>query len=194
MSDNAQLMVTQILRQIATAEDPQVQPAQLLPLVYDQLRGLAGSYLNRENPGHTLQATALVHEAYMKLVDQDQADLQGKTHFFAVSAQAMRRLLVDHARGRNRLKRAGDQQRVTLNPEIQLPAGKDMDMADLIGLDQALTRLAELDPRQAQVVEMRCFGGMNVEEVALALGVSRRTVEGDWTHARAWLKRCLSGE
>ena len=163
----------------------------LLPLVYDEFRALARHYLAQERCNHTLQPTALVHEAYMKLVDQTRVDWQGRSHFFAVAAQAMRRILVDHARSRQRDKRGGGRARVVLYEAVALSPQKD---EDVLALDEALERLAALDARQAKVVELRFFGGLSVEEVAEALGVSKRTVEGDWTFARAWLSRELRSD
>ena len=188
----------------------------LLELVYDDCRRLAASYLKRENAGHTLQPTALAHEVYLRLIEQERVDWKGRTHFMAIAAQAMRRLLIDHARGRNRIKRGGagvsgadDEggavgwRRVSLDaggadgsmPAIADPtgAGRESDV-DVERLDKVLAELAELDERQAKVVEMRFLAGMTVEEVAEALGVSKRTVEGDWTMARAWLRKRLSEE
>ncbi len=169
----------------ATAEE-------LMPLVYDELRRLARGYMSRETPGHTLQPTALVHEAYLRLVDTSQVSWQGRTHFFAVGARVMRRLLIDHARGRGRQKRGGELHRVTFSEVLPHMAEKDLDFNQVLGLNDALDRLAELDERQATVVELRFFGGLTVPEVAHVLGVSQRTIEGDWTHARAWLKRELA--
>jgi RNA polymerase sigma-70 factor (ECF subfamily) len=163
----------------------------LLPLVYDEFRALARHYLAQERANHTLQPTALVHEAYMKLVDQTRVDWQGRSHFFAVAAQAMRRILVDHARSRQRDKRGGGRARVVLDEAVALSPQKD---EDVLALDEALERLAMLDPRQAKVVELRFFGGLSVDEVAEALSVSKRTVEGDWTFARAWLSRELRND
>jgi len=178
--------VTEVLAQLRGGD--QKAADRLLPMVYDEFRALARHYLGQERLNHTLQPTALVHEAYMKLVDQTRVDWQGKSHFFAVAAQAMRRILVDHARSRQRDKRGGGRARVALDEAVALSPQKD---EDVLALDEALERLAKLDPRQAKVVELRFFGGMNVEEVAQALGVSKRTVEGDWTFARAWLSREL---
>ena len=179
--------VTQVLEQLAEGDKRAAD--KLLPLVYDEFRALARHYLAQERANHTLQPTALVHEAYMKLVDQTRVDWQGKSHFFAVAAQAMRRILVDHARSRQRDKRGGGRARVVLDEAVALSPQKD---EDVLALDEALEKLSGLDPRQAKVVDLRFFGGMNVEEVAQALGVSKRTVEGDWTFARAWLSRELS--
>jgi RNA polymerase sigma-70 factor, ECF subfamily len=180
--------VTKVLEEIRNGDERAAD--RLLPLVYDEFRALARHYLAQERGNHTLQPTALVHEAYMKLVDQSRVDWQGRSHFFAVAAQAMRRILVDHARSRQREKRGGGRARVVLDEAVALSPQKD---EDVIALDEALERLAALDPRQAKVVELRFFGGLSVEEVAHALGVSKRTVEGDWTFARAWLSRELRG-
>ncbi len=160
----------------------------LLPLVYNEFRALARHYLAQERANHTLQPTALVHEAYMKLVDQTRVNWQGRSHFFAVAAQAMRRILVDHARSHQRDKRGGGRARVVLDEAVALSPQKD---EDVLALDEALERLAAIDPRQAKIVELRFFGGLSVEEVSEALGVSKRTVEGDWAFARAWLSREL---
>ena len=181
--------VTEVLNQMRGGDTRAAD--KLLPLVYDEFRALARHYLSQERGNHTLQPTALVHEAYMKLVDQTRVDWQGRSHFFAVAAQAMRRILVDHARSRQREKRGGGRARVLLDDAVALSPQKD---EDVLALDEALERLAALDPRQAKVVELRFFGGMSVEEVAQALSVSKRTVEGDWTFARAWLSRELRTE
>jgi RNA polymerase sigma-70 factor, ECF subfamily len=162
----------------------------LLPVIYDQLRALAGSFLRRESPGHTLQTTALVHEAYLKLVVQDQAKYQGRAHFFAVAAQAMRRILVNHARDANRLKRGGGLRRVDLDESMTVATSEPE--VDLVGLDECLERLAALDARKARTVEMRFFAGMTVEDTAEVLGVAPATVKRDWEFARAWLTRELS--
>jgi RNA polymerase sigma-70 factor, ECF subfamily len=162
----------------------------LLPLVYDELRRLAESHLQRERDDHTLQATALVHEAYMKMIDQSRVQWRDRAHFFALASQAIRRILVDHARGRGRKKRVGNRQRLSLN---EVPALEPADVAglqaDLVDLDDALTRLAQEHPEKARVVEMRFFGGLTTEECADVLGVTTRTVERHWTYARAWLYR-----
>ena len=168
----------------ATAEE-------LMLLVYPNLRRLAGKYLTSERVGHTLQPTALVHEAYCKLVDQGEADFHGRTHFFAVSARVMRRVLIDYARARKRSKRGGDRQRVTLVDERQSDELAGLDMEQLLNLNSALERLKKLDSRQAEILELRFFAGLTVKEVAEVLKVSKRTVEGDWAHARVWLQREL---
>ncbi len=189
MGDLDRDRITQMLLDCGGKPPDDPSADDLLPLVYDELRRLAEGYLRRERPGHTLQPTALVHEAYLRLVDQDRVDWQGRTHFLAVGAHMMRRLLIDHARGRGRVRRGGDRQRLTLDDEMAAVAGQDV---DLLALHEALETLAELDERQARIVELRFFAGLRVDEVAQVLGVSRRTVEGDWTHARAWLRRELA--
>jgi RNA polymerase sigma factor (TIGR02999 family) len=165
---------------------------QLIPLVYDELRRLARGYLARERRDHTLQPTALVHEAYLRLVDQSRVNWQGRSHFRAVGARMMRRILIDHARRRGGLKRGGDLQRVRLGDSLLRQPDPDVDLPELLSLNDALDRLAGLDERQARVVELRFFGGLNTAEIAESLGVSERTVEGDWKHGRAWLKRELA--
>ncbi len=177
-------------------EQPQDRPGtdQLMDAVYDELRRLARGYLARERRGHTLQPTALVHEAYLRLVDQTRVDWRGRTHFFAVGAQMMRRLLVDHARRHDRKKRGGDYRQVTLGEAAAPLFARPLERDELLSLSTALDKLAALDERQARTVELRFFAGLKVDEVATALGVSKRTVEADWTHARAWLRRELSPE
>lgn len=162
---------------------------ELMPVVYDELKRRAAALMRRESAGHTLQATALVNEAYLRLINQDRVDWQGRTHFFAVASQIMRRILVDHARTRQRAKRGGGDVKVSLDEGLGLSTERD---ADVLALDQALQKLAEVDPRQAEIVVMRFFGGLTVEEVAAALGVSKRTVEAEWTMIKAWLRRELA--
>jgi RNA polymerase sigma factor (TIGR02999 family) len=166
----------------------------LLELVYEDCRRLAASYLRREGAGHTLQPTALAHEVYMRLIEQDRVSWKGRTHFMAIAAQAMRRLLIDHARGRDRQKRGGGWQRVQLEGAHEPGVETRSSEVDVERLDKVLQELAVLDERQAKVVEMRFLAGMTVEEVAEALGVSKRTVEGDWTMARAWLRKRLTDD
>src|SRR5271167_1958656 len=161
----------------------------LTPQVYDELRGLARRFMKRERPGHSLQTTALVNEAYMRLVDYKGMQWQNRAHFFAVSAQLMRRILVEHAR-RHNLKRGGGVQHVSLE-DTALVCGQQS--ADLVALDEAMDALARLDPRKVQVVEMRFFGGLSVEETAEVLKVSSVTVMRDWNTAKAWLYRELTG-
>ena len=161
----------------------------LTPIVYDELHRLASRYMKRERPGHSLQTTALVNEAYMRLVDYKGMLWQNRAHFFAVSAQLMRRILVEHAR-RHNLKRGGGVQHVSLD-ETAIVGGDRA--ADLVALDDAMDALAQLDARKAQVVEMRFFGGLSVEETAEVLKVSSVTVMRDWSTAKAWLYRELTG-
>jgi len=163
----------------------------LVDLVYDELRQRAESLMKRESPGHTVQATMLVHDAYLKLIHQDRASWNDRNHFFAVAAQTMRRLLVDHARGRKRDKRGGGQVKVSLEEGLGLSSGTD---ADVLAVDQALIRLEEIDPEQARIVELRFFGGLTVDEVAQQLGMSKRAVEAEWTMVAAWLRRELRSE
>lgn len=158
---------------------------QLFALLYDDFRKLAGMYMKRERAGHTLQPTALVHEAYLKLIDQTRVEWHGRTHFFAVGAQAMRRILVDHARRRNRLRHGGGRYRLCLTEGLALSPQRD---EDLLAVDEALQKLTKVDPRQATIVELRFFGGLSVEEVAEAMGLSKRTIEKEWTMVRAWLR------
>ncbi len=161
----------------------------LTPIVYDELHRLAKRYMRRERPGHSLQTTALVDEAYMRLVDYRGMQWQNRAHFFAVSAQLMRRILVEHAR-RHNLKRGGNVQHVALDDTAVVASDRG---ADLVALDEAMKTLARLDPRKMQVVEMRFFGGLSVDETAEVLKVSPVTVMRDWTTARAWLYRELAG-
>lgn len=163
--------------------------AELTPLVYTELRRLARQYLRRERAEHSLRSTDLVHEAYVRLVDQKQAHWQDRAHFFAVSGQIMRRILVDHARARLRDKRGGGVTMLVLNEAIDLPERRSF---ELVALDDALEGLAKLDPQQSRIVELRFFAGLSVEETAAALGVSRTTVNRDWVTARAWLIREIS--
>ena len=156
----------------------------LFPRVYDELRAIAGARLRAERAGHTLSATALVHEAYLKLVNQSRVDWKNRAHFFAVAARAMRRILIDYAEARNAGKRGGGAAFVTLGEES---ASRDSNLDELLAIDQAMTRLAGLDERQARVVELRFFGGMTLEEIAEVLGVSLASVNRDWRTARAFL-------
>jgi RNA polymerase sigma factor (TIGR02999 family) len=164
-------------------------PEELLPLVYGELRKLAHSYLQNERPDHTLQATALVHEAYIRLVDWEKVSWQNRAHFFAVSAQVMRRILVDHAREKKAQKRDGGQ-KLSLDEAISSPA-KDRREIDLIALDEALAALAEFDETQSNIVELRFFGGLTIEETAHALNLSPATVKREWIVAKTWLFRAL---
>ena len=157
---------------------------EVFPLVYNELRKLAASYLRRERSDHTLQATALVHEAYMRLVEQEHANFQNRQHFFGAAAQVMRRILVDYARGRSALKRGSASTRVPLTEAIAMSQDQP---AEMLALDESLTRLASLDSQQAQVVELRVFAGLSVEETAEVMGRSPATVKRDWALAKAWL-------
>ena len=156
---------------------------ELLPLIYDELRRRAAAHIRRERREHTLQPTALVHEAYLRLVEQ-KVEWQNRSHFFGLASEMMRRILVDHARNRKTGKRAGGAIRVELDETVAISEERDI---DLVLLDQALTDLSRLDPRHARIVELRFFGGLNVEETAAVLGISRATVKRDWSMARAWL-------
>ena len=190
MSQVSEHAITQLLQQMSAA--PRTEQAvleQLLPLVYRELRRQAAGYLRKERAGHTLQPTALVHEAYLRLIDQRDVRWQNRAHFFGVAAQAMRRILVDHARGRRRVKRGGADRRVTLTDAALIAEQRSV---DLIDLDGALERLAALDPRQCRVVELRYFGGLSVEETAEALDISPATVKREWAMARAWLSAELN--
>jgi RNA polymerase sigma-70 factor, ECF subfamily len=177
--------VTEFLR--AWSDGDRAALDRLTPIVYDELHRLARRYMKGERPGHSLQTTALVNEAYMRLVDYKRMNWQNRAHFFAVSAQLMRRILVDHARRRN-LKRGGGVQHVSLDQTAMVGSER---AADLVALDDAMNLLGKLDPRKVQVVEMRFFGGLSVEETAEVLKVSAPTVMRDWSTAKAWLYREL---
>ena len=166
----------------------------LFPHVYDEMRRMAGKFMSREYPGHTLQPTALVHEVYLKLVDQTRATWKGRTHFLAVGARVMRRLLINHARDRAAVKRGRSWERVALTAALTGSGRELYDVDQLLSLNRAVDRLAVLDERQAAVVTMRFFGGLTIEQIAHVLDVSPRTVNNDWLHARVWLFRELVGE
>jgi RNA polymerase sigma factor (TIGR02999 family) len=163
--------------------------ARLMPVVYDELRRLAAGYLRRERPGQTIQATALVHEAYLRLIAEQPHQWNDRTHFLAVAALSMRQILVQRARRRNAAKRGGDPERITLDDRLLASSGSSP--VDVIALDEALDRLTALDAQQARIVELRYFGGLTVEEIAETLDISPATVKRHWTLARAWLKREL---
>ena len=165
--------------------------ARLVPVVYEELRRIARRQLRNERTGHTLTTTALVHESYLKLAEQTRAAFQDRTHFLAVASQAMRRILIDYARGHRAARRGGDQQRVDLE-DATVAAVEQSE--SLIALHEALERLEQLDPRQCRVVECRFFGGMTEEETAAALGVTDRTVRRDWLKAKSWLYAELHGD
>jgi RNA polymerase sigma factor (TIGR02999 family) len=177
--------ITEMLRQWSGGKTEVMDD--LLPLIYEELRRRAAAYLRRERPNHTLQPTALVHEAYLRLIDQRQDNWASRDHFFAIAAQAMRRILVDHARGRHRQKRGGSNEDLPL--EDALLAAADESNVDLIALDEAMKRLAKLDPQQERIVELRYFGGLSLDEAANALSISRATAARDWQVAKAWLHR-----
>ena len=179
--------VSGILDRVAAGDQKAV--SKVMPLVYDELRRLAGRYLRRERGGQTLQPTALVHEAYLRLLKDKKQGWQNRTHFLAIAALSMRQVLVERARARGASKRGGAQVRVTLDETLAVHRETSI---DLVALDEALIRLALIDPQQARIVELRFFGGLTVEEAAEALGISPATVKRGWSVARAWLKRELS--
>jgi RNA polymerase sigma factor (TIGR02999 family) len=163
----------------------------LMPLVYDELRRLAGHYLRKERNDHTLQSTALVHEAYLRLAGGHAPNWQNRAHFFGVAAHLMRQILVEHARGRDAAKRGGSTLKLTLDHAVALPHQVDV---DVVALDHALNELSELDAQQGRIVELRFFGGLTIEDTSEALGISPATVKRDWVTARAWLYRAMTGE
>jgi RNA polymerase sigma-70 factor (ECF subfamily) len=181
--------VTQLL--VAWGDGNQAALEKLMPLVYEELRRLAHNYMRREHPAHTLQTTALVNEAYFRLVDQKHMRWQNRAHFFAISAQLMRRILVDHARSHHYAKRGGGAHKVSLDEGAVVA---EEQAADLIALDDALRSLAAIDERKNSIVELRFFGGLSVEETAEALKISPRTVMREWSMAKAWLYRAISHE
>ena len=176
--------VTHLLSELRNGSEDAV--AKLVPLLYRELRRMAAAYLSSERRNHTLQPTALVHEAYLRLVDQKNVQWQNRQHFFGVAAQVMRRILVDHARGHDAVKRGGVVPKVSLEEAIVISQERS---AELLALDEALTRLATLDQQQARIIELRFFGGLTVEETAQVLGISPATVKRDWNMAKAWLNR-----
>jgi RNA polymerase sigma factor (TIGR02999 family) len=181
--------VTVLLKELAAGNREAL--GELVPMVYGQLRAIAARQMAREPTGHTLNPTAVVHEAYLRIAELDRIDWQSRAHFFAVASQAMRRVLVNHAVGLNTLRRGGRRKRVELRDAYQLTAD---DAEEVLALNEALERLETLDARQTRVVECRFFGGMSVGETAAALGVSKATVKRDWAMARAWLNQQLSDE
>jgi RNA polymerase sigma factor (TIGR02999 family) len=181
--------VTQLL--VALRKGSPEAQAKLIPLVYQQLHRLAASYMKRERADHTLQATALVNEAYLRLVDQEVTDWHDRAHFFGVAARLMRQILVDHARGHQAEKRGGMAEKLPLEKALEFSPARSR---ELVQLDDALGSLEQFDPQQARVVELRFFGGLTVEETAEVLGISPRTVKRDWSVARAWLHGELSRE
>ena len=162
---------------------------ELAPLIYNELRRIAGGYLRRERPDHTLQPTALVNEAYLRLIDQSRVNWQNRAHFFGAAARLMRQILINHAEARRAAKRGGETERVSLSAVGHFTVGQDV---DLIALNEALQNLERIDPQQGQVVELRYFSGLTIEEIAEVMGVSPSTVKREWSTARAWLRRELS--
>ena len=187
MTNNEQAQITQLLEQVSAGRDEALE--NLLPVVYRELRRQAAQHLRRERREHTLQPTALVHEAFIRLVDQRNVRWQNRAHFFGIASQAMRRVVVDHARSRQRLKRGGVQDALTLDEAM---LAEDAKSVDVLALDQALTRLAAIDGRQARVVELRYFAGLSVEETADVMSLSAATVKREWAMARAWLHAQLT--
>lgn len=179
--------ITQLLKDWSTGDSN--APAKLIPLVYEELRSLARNYLARERGDHTLQATALVHEAYLRLADQARLDWKDRAHFYGVSARLMRQILVDYARAHNAAKRGGLEQKLTLDEARELPTTSDV---DLVELDGALQNFAQSYPRKSQVVELKFFGGLNAKQIAEVLQLSEKTVLRDWNFAKLWLCRALN--
>jgi RNA polymerase sigma factor (TIGR02999 family) len=179
--------VTQLL--VSWRDGDEGVPSRLMPLVYDELRRLARSYLQRERSDHTLQATALVHEAYLRMVDDSQTCWKDRAHFYGIAARVMRQILVDHARAHNAAKRGGLEQKLSLDEARDLPLNKQV---DLVALDGALESFAQTYPRKSEVVELKFFGGLDTREISEALQVSEKTVLRDWNFAKLWLCRALS--
>ncbi len=187
-SANTSQDISRLLRQ--WSEGNRAAFEELLPLVYEELHRQAARYLRRERAGHTLQTTALIHEAYLRLIDQRDMQWESRTHFFAIAAQMMRRVLVDYARAKHREKRGGDDVRLPLE-DVMLVAADEKGI-DLMALDEALTRLGAVDEQQSRVVELRYFGGLSLEKTAEVLHISRATAARDWDVAKAWLRRELT--
>lgn len=178
--------VTRLLRDWGGGDQRALE--KLVPLIYNELRQMAHKCLYRERSGHTLQTTALVHEAYLKLIDQRDTRWQNRAHFFAIAAQAMRRILVDNARRHTAMKRGGPAEKLSLDDAANVSIKPD---PILLPLDEALTRLAEIDPQQGKIVELRYFGGLTIKETAEVMDLSTDTIKGDWAMARAWLRKTL---
>jgi RNA polymerase sigma factor (TIGR02999 family) len=181
--------VTLLLQEMTKGNE--TAPEVLLPLVYDELKKLARGYMRNERESHTLQTTALVHEAYVRLVDWKNADWQNRAHFFAVAAQMMRKILVDYARQHKAEKRGGGVQKIAIDDAITFAAEKDL---DLFALDEALTTLEAIDPRQSRIIELRFFGGLTIDETAEVMKLSPATISSEWMMARTWLHSRLKGE
>ncbi|MBS1794232.1 MAG: sigma-70 family RNA polymerase sigma factor [Acidobacteria bacterium] len=180
--------ITQILQELRAGENDSLN--ELLPLVYDELRRLANSYLSRERANHTLQPTALVHEAYLRLIGQKEIAWQNRAHFFGVSARLMREILIEYARGRNRKKRGGEYKtQIALDAAVSFADRREL---DVVAVDDALARLEKLDPRQARIVEMKFFGGLTIEEIGEVLGISPATVKREWSSAKLILYKMLN--
>ena len=187
--DPSQHEVTQML--VAWSNGDQDVRDELMSVVYQELHRLAHHYMKRESPGHTLQTSALVNEAFLRLIDQRNVQWRNRAHFFGIAAQMMRRILVDYARQRRYAKRGGDARQVTLNDDLIVT---DQRSADVVALDEALIELANIDDRKSKVVELRFFGGLSIEETAEVLAVSPGTVMRDWTLAKAWLQRAMTAK
>lgn len=190
--DSGRPDITRLLREWRSGNAEALQ--RLIPLVYNELHTLASRYLSRERQDHTLQTTALVHEAYLKLAAQRDVDWQSRAHFFGIAAQLMRRILVDHARRDRRVKRGGDAPHLPLEDADPSSPAASIDSVDIYALDQALKDLETLDPQQGRIVELRFFGGLTIEEAAEVTGLSSATIKRDWVVAKAWLYRKLAGE
>jgi RNA polymerase sigma-70 factor, ECF subfamily len=187
MPDLPQEDITATLLEMSAGDENAA--AKLLPYVYDELRRLAAGYLRRERPDHTLQPTALVHEAYLRLIDQTRADWKNRAHFYAVASEMMRRILVDHARKHHAAKRGGNETRISLDEAISFP--RDVEM-EVMAVDEALMDLSRLDPQQGRVVELRFFGGLTLDETAEVMAISRSTVQREWNMAKSFLYNQLS--
>jgi RNA polymerase sigma factor (TIGR02999 family) len=181
--------VTQVLRELSDGHE--TAPERLMPLVYDELRRLAGGYMEGERTDHTLQATALVHEAYLRLVDWKNVSWQNRAHFFALAAQVMRRILIDYAREKHAQKRGDGFTKIALEEAVSFPQQREV---DLVALDDALKTLAEIDPAQSRIVELRFFGGLTIEETAEVLRLSPATIKREWKMAKAWLHKRIVRE
>jgi RNA polymerase sigma factor (TIGR02999 family) len=190
MSNGARGELTNLLVEWGKGSQPALD--RLLPHVYDELRTLARSYLRRERPGHTVQTGTLVHEALVRLIEGQQVPWEGRAHFFGIAARLMRQILVDHARGRDAAKRGAGEAAEPIDTALSV-AVQAIDV-NVIALDRALHELAAIDPAQARVVELRFFGGLTVEETAEVMGISTGTVKREWSMARAWLRRAVTGE
>ncbi len=190
MGDQRRPEITRILRDLHSDKvDHRTAADRLFNAVYEELRRLATDLMRGERADHTLQSTALVHEAYLRLVDDSRIDWQNRAHFFGIAARAMRQILVDHARRHRRAKRGGGLRKITLDEKLDLEAASDV---EILQLEDALVRLAEMHPRTTQVVEMRVFAGLKIKEIAHVLGLSRQTIHGDWRVAKMWLSRELA--